>query len=595
LPIAAPGAAFVGARLGGAAFPQGSRLERALGGVTLFGGATVVVVQALALVNRLDESTLLVSLLVAVLAVALLVRRRPAPRLEAVVTRATAPLLAAAAIAVIVATLAAYWLPVWQWDALGYHLPYVNFILQAHGSGGVPDDMPYVSTYPHVVETFFLALRAMLPDDRLVDLGQIPFALAGAAAVAGIARRVGAGRPEALLAGAAWVAMPAVFLQMPTNYVDVASGAWLLLAVYFLLASDRAPAGDRRGLAARLLLGATALGLFLGSKPSAPLATAIALAAFLVVALRRGAPRVAVLVVVLVASFGGAAFVTNTIRYGNPVWPVAVSIGPLHLPGISAMQHLLDSGAAAPRLHGSLLSRVVRSWTALAPPPVFDMRIGGFGPLFLAALLGAGATVWRMRGDRAQTALAGASLVAALATPDPAVARYVIAFPALVFALAAPEWTRLPQAVAPWLGAAVGAVALGQIVYATPGLSGEGPPLFAYARMTDEERALAVGADDPPVPFVRARERLGAGETFAFDQSMELPYLAWDAELTHRAAWISDALRPEAVGALLARENARIVAAGVDAPAGQWVKQQPASFVRLFTCKSAPCSVYERR
>ena len=73
------------------------------------------------------------------------------------------------------ATTAAYLLPVWQWDALGYHLPYVNFALQHGTLTDVPVDVPYLSTYPHVVEQFFVAWRALLPDDRLVELAHLPF------------------------------------------------------------------------------------------------------------------------------------------------------------------------------------------------------------------------------------------------------------------------------------------------------------------------------------------------------------------------------------------------------------------------------------
>jgi hypothetical protein len=595
LPIAIPGAMFVGARLGSTTSPNGSGADRALAGVVLFGAVTLAVVQGLAVVKLVDRRALLAAVGVATLVAAVLTRPRRGPPLGAIVTMATAPMVMAASLALAVATLAAYWLPVWQWDALGYHLPYVNFVLQGRGTSEVPDDMPYVSTYPHVIETFVVALRAMLPDDRLVDLAQIPFALVGAVAVAGIARRVGAQRPEAVAAGAAWVVLPAVFLQMPTDYVDVGSAAWLLAAIYFLLSSSEATGGDRARLVERLLLGAVALGLFLGSKPSAPVAAAIVLASFVVVAIRGHRARLAPLLVTLVVAFGGGAFLNNALRYGNPVWPVAVSIGPWHLPGISAMQHLLDSGAAAPRLHGSILSRVARSWTALTPPPVFDMRIGGLGPLFLVALPAAAVTLWRMRDRRQLAALTCAALVATLATPDPAVARYILAFPALVFALAARRWASLPLAAAPWLGAAAGAVALGQLAYAFPGLAGEGPPLFAYARMSDEQRAEAVGADGPPTPFVAARRQMAPGETFAFDQSMELPYLAWDSTLSRRAVWISDTLRGEEIGAFFSRENARIVVADDEAPTGEWLKLHSDRFLRLFSCKSAPCSVYGRR
>src|SRR5260370_1194944 len=79
----------------------------------------------------------------------------------------------------------------------------------------VPGDVPYVSTYPHNVEDMILALRAMLPDDRLVDLAQIPAGFVGAVATAAIARLHAASPTTAAAAGAAWLVVPAVWLQLP--------------------------------------------------------------------------------------------------------------------------------------------------------------------------------------------------------------------------------------------------------------------------------------------------------------------------------------------------------------------------------------------
>ena len=272
---------------------------------------------------------------------------------------------------------------------------YVNFALVARGFDGVPDDMPYVSTYPHNVEMLIIALRAMLPDDRLVDLAQIPSAVMGALAIAAIARRCGAARAPALAAGAAWLVVPAVFLQMPTDYVDVASAAFFLAAVYFVLSASLtrdAPSATRRAL----VLGGLALGLYLGTKPNAPLSAAVIAALLLWVGLR-SRERAAALVGLFLVALGSETFVLNALRFGNPVWPVQVQIGPILLHGKTTMQHLLESGAAAPHLHGSLPSRIVRSWTALTSPPVFDMRIGGFGALVLASAPAALATLFRRK------------------------------------------------------------------------------------------------------------------------------------------------------------------------------------------------------
>ena len=121
----------------------------------------------------------------------------------------TLPVLAIAAGAVAIATLAAYLLPVWQWDALGYHLPFVNFALQRGTFADIPVDVPYLSTYPHVVEFVFSAWRALLPDDRLVELAHLPFGVLGAMAIALIAYRQGARADTAVVAGAVWLTLPA--------------------------------------------------------------------------------------------------------------------------------------------------------------------------------------------------------------------------------------------------------------------------------------------------------------------------------------------------------------------------------------------------
>jgi hypothetical protein len=555
---------------------------------------TLAAVRALGLVHELTGAALLGVLLASALALAIFGRRarRVVPP-GTLATRATAPLLAAAGVALAIAFVAARWLPVWQWDSLGYHLPYVNFALLARSVDGVPHDIVYISTYPHSVENLIVVLRAMLPDDRLVDLAQIPFALFGAIATAGLARRFGASRASAVAAGAAWILVPAVFLQMPTNYVDIASAAFLLSAIYFILSASTAPGATSLGerhVRTSIVLGGLALGVYLGTKPNAPVSVALLAALLLWVGIR-ARQRGAVLVGLVFVALGTEPFVLNALRYGNPVWPVEVQLGPLILHGKTTMKHLLESGAAAPHLHGPLASRIVRSWTSLTSPPVFDMRIGGLGPLALAAVPVAVVTLLRRK-----DALAWGALGATVLAPDPSVVRYILAFPAVLLALAAPRARAVPVRLRPWLGLVAGALGLVQIAYAWPGLTGEGPPLSAYARMTEAERALAVGADGPPTAFAEARRRVGPGETFAFDQSMDLPYLAWESDLRYRVVWIPDTLRSSReVEDFLEGEKVRVVATADDSPVGEWLRKKPERFLKLFACKSAPCSVFARR
>jgi len=582
LPLAVPVAAAVAVRLGDLAVPAGSPLERMLSGIVIALALFVVGARVLAVVHLLSAPGVAGALGLSALVVFFV---RPGTKvgfsLRSMWSWDSLPMVTVAAVALGMAAVVAYFLPVWQWDALGYHLPFVNFALSAHGLEGVPRDVPYLSTYPHDVELLMIGFRALLPDDTLVDAAQIPFGLAGALATAAIARLHGAAPPHAAAAGSAWLVVPAVFLQLPTNYVDVASAAFLLGAGYYLLS----PPSPRR-----LLLAGVATGLYLGTKPSAPVGTMILFAWNVGRGIRARWLLPTVLAAVLVPLLGAESYVRNFLEHGNPVWPVRIDSGWLHLPGQLPMRDLLQSGAGAPHVTGSLANRVLRSWTSLTSLPAFDMRIGGLGPLFLLSLpVAAGSMIRDRRGGSLLL------LAVSLASPDPAVARYVLAFPALSFAMAAPAWTRAAVRWSPWVGAAAAGIGLFQVAYAWPGLTGEGPPLQAYARMSPEQRRAAVGADGSPSEWIHLRERVGPRESFAYDESFELPYLAWDSAMTHGVTWIPPGLTVEAAGDLLERSRARVIVAGEGTPALAWVASHPERFVSLFRCKSTPCRVYARR
>ena len=199
---------------------------------TVLAGATVTValialcVRLLGAVGLLTTWMLFGALVVVAGAVVVAVRKRGVPWRQPwrhAMSGPTVPVLLFAAVAVGIAVVAAYYLPVWQWDAVGYHLPLVNFALQRGRFADIPPDMPYVSTYPHIVEYMFIGWRAMLPDDRLVELAGISLGLTGALAVACIARGQGARTEHAVAAG---VAIGLFLGAKPTALL----GAFLLLA-----------------------------------------------------------------------------------------------------------------------------------------------------------------------------------------------------------------------------------------------------------------------------------------------------------------------------------------------------------------------------
>lgn len=490
--------------------------------------------------------------------------------------------LGVALVGLIIASVTAYWLPVWHWDSLAYHLPYVNFILQDEGLAGVPPDVPYLSTYPHAAELCFAALRLLLPDDRLIDLGQIPFGLLGGIGVASFSRSMGARAVDAVVAGALWWTLPAVFLQLPTNYVDVAAAAALLLACAALASPMR--------LGVVLTAGA-AIGLFLGTKPSAPLG-ALVLCAVLAFRVGPRRPTWVAAAAAFVLLLGAESYVNNLVRHGNPIWPVIVDVGPLHLPGIETLDKLLSSGAGTYRISGPMPLRMLRSWTSLTAPPMFDMRVGGFGPLFLLALpLGIACLL------RRKVWFVVALLVASVAAPDPALARYVLGFPGLVLGLAAawPPFVAASVRAQTAVHGLVAAGALWNLVYAYPALSGEGPPLLSYAGMSQEARMGAVGGEGPPTALLAARAQLAPGEGAAFDHVMDFAYLLWTPKLDHRVVRVPDAASPAEVAALLARENVRLIGAGPGTPLGDFIQRERSRYNLIHVCDSADCEIYWRR
>lgn len=473
---------------------------------------------------------------------------------------------------VLIAVTSARLLPVWQWDSIGYHLPFVNFVIQSGGFAGVPPDVRFISTYPHDIELGMVALRLMLPDDRLVDLAQLPYGLAGAVLTAALARTLGATSRFSALAGATWLTLPCVFLQLPTNYVDVGTAAALLGALFFLVAS---PPSWRS-----MLLGGLALGLFLGSKPSAPLGAAALGALALVRCLRaRQLPAFALLVVVATV-FGAEMYLVMLARHGNPVWPVAVQLGPLTLPGPHHVTELLAAGAALPSASGTMLERLGVSWLAITSSPVFDMKVGGLGlPFLLAVPLAIAALV------RRREPLLVAAVASALLSPDPSMARYVLAFGALVVVLAMTQLSALSRGHG-WVAATVVVVGAAQLWLSWPGLTGDGPSLETYWSMSDDARRVAVGPHGRPTDYPPLWDAVPRGEAIAFDEDFEFPGLLWSPALTSRV----HALPAEADAAFVEQHRVRLLAIGPKrrhlAPPDRWRVR--------FSCRAADCAVFER-
>jgi hypothetical protein len=322
--LAACGAA--GGRAARALVPDAVGAPRALA-FTLTGSAAVlaavIVPGALGLLRPLG-------MLGTAIALALLVRARVAaparqrrererPRrhepLRSWLLPGTAALLVAACALALLRDLAGA--PISSIDALNFQVPIPARWIQEHDVWGLHQFIPDYSnaTYPHHGNALIAAV--MLPFDStfLARLVAMPYWAMAAVAVYAIARELGAPRPGAVAAAAAFAALPvSLRAGLDGAQTDMPMLAWLGAGVLFLLRHHRT--GGRGDL----VLAGLGLGLAFGTKWYA-LPTVGVVIALWAVARRRDVVRPGAALVGLIVVAGGFWLVRNWVRTGNPLFP----------------------------------------------------------------------------------------------------------------------------------------------------------------------------------------------------------------------------------------------------------------------------------
>jgi hypothetical protein len=494
------------------------------------------------------------------------------------------------------AILSAYLFVPWAYDALGYHLPFVYDALAEGTLRTVPTHIPYVNAYPHLGDVFFVAFRLSLLDGTFIELAQLPFALLAVLSIALLARRAGAPTARALSLAMLFLGVPAVALQLAANYVDVAY-AGLVLAAFAFASGPLEPR--------TLALFGIALGLAVGTKPSGPPMALLASGYLLVVAYRARKLGEGILAIAGAVAIGAWKYVENLAVHGNPVWPVEMSFGPIVLPGRSTVAELAAMGLGEPMRSHGWAQRIFDSWTTVFPDRyVYDMRSGGFGPLFAFVLFPAAiATLVASRASksiRARAAVVALPValvcIATLATPGAYWARYTIAVPAalLVLAIAAsealsPRMRFLGDSAASILGA------LG-LLLAVPGYTVDAPSIFTFVGMDAHEREGRFGVTFEEDDFRDARALVGRGESFAYDGGYGLPGRLYPLDGRGRVVFLDH--EPETADALIEfveEENVRALAIGEVpfAHTADLARTRPDRFRELFRCpEEDPCSVF---
>lgn len=132
------------------------------------------------------------------------------------------------------------WVPQVEDDELTHHLVRAQLWWQHHGITYLHGIVDFRNNgYPPGGEVGPFASMVLAGNDYFVALDQIFAGLALAVGAAGISRRLGFDRRQALFGGLLVLSLPIIALQVGTAMTDLVIGAFLLAAAFFLIEVDR--------------------------------------------------------------------------------------------------------------------------------------------------------------------------------------------------------------------------------------------------------------------------------------------------------------------------------------------------------------------
>ncbi len=307
-----------------------------------------------------------------------------------------------------------YLFPSYTWDALWYHMPIVGYIIQ---SGAIQENATpsvidlFINIFPKNIELYFVWNTIFLKSDIVSDLSQLFFTIMGVIAVFSIAVKLGLKERYAIYSAVLFFFTPVVILQSTTNYVDVAVGVLLLVAINFLMYDNpnSIPAKKENPVPAEnskipVLLAGLSAGILLGSKGSGPLFIVIlagALAAQELIkrfnpfdlfsfrqngySLKSGFYLYLLYFFVPVLLMGGYWYIKNLVLYSNPVYPFEISFLNFTI-FEGTYDGIIDP---TPDILGgmSALIRPFYVWMEKVEYYLYDSRLSGFGPIWFILLL----------------------------------------------------------------------------------------------------------------------------------------------------------------------------------------------------------------
>lgn len=153
--------------------------------------------------------------------------------------------------------------PQHNYDSMTYHLSRVGYWLQHQTLAPWPTPNPRQTTSPINAELGLLWTILFLGRDQLTGFVQWFSALASLVSIYGLARLLGANRPQGFFAALVWATFPQVLLQSITTQNDLVVAAFITGAVYFFYL------GLNQKKKKFLWLSGLAMGLTIGTKSTA--------------------------------------------------------------------------------------------------------------------------------------------------------------------------------------------------------------------------------------------------------------------------------------------------------------------------------------